>query len=122
MTTYKLVRPEHLNQADGLFGGYLLLWVDEVAWIAISMEYPKRRFVTIGMSEVEFRKPARSGSILRFEVERLREGRTSVTHAVQVFCRPPCCEEEYQIFSTQITFVRVDAAGQKMPVAAPPDE
>ncbi|HSO80381.1 MAG TPA: hotdog domain-containing protein, partial [Chromatiaceae bacterium] len=34
MESYKVVRPEHLNHFGHLFGGCLLKWVDEIAWIA----------------------------------------------------------------------------------------
>ncbi len=121
MTSYKLVMPEHMNQYGGLFGGYLLQWVDETAWIAVSLDYPGKRFVTIGLSKVVFKKPAFGGAILRFEVARVREGGTSVTYGVQVFCRPANSDQEDAIFATQITFVRVDAEGQKTPVNDPPD-
>ena len=36
MESYKVVRPEHLNHFGHLFGGCLLKWVDEIAWIAAS--------------------------------------------------------------------------------------
>src|SRR5574344_538715 len=41
-----LVRSEHLNHNGKLFGGYMLLWVDEYAYIAAITEYPGARFVT----------------------------------------------------------------------------
>ena len=35
MTSYKLVRPGDLNHYGFLFGGKMLMWVDEVAWMGI---------------------------------------------------------------------------------------
>ncbi|MGD0283399.1 MAG: hotdog domain-containing protein, partial [Dissulfurispiraceae bacterium] len=61
MENYKLVLPEHLNQFGYLFGGNLLKWVDEVAWIAASLDFPGCKFVTIGMDRVEFRKSIKQG-------------------------------------------------------------
>ena len=51
MTSYKLVMPGDLNQYGFLFGGKMLMWVDEVAWMAVSGDYPGCNFVTVGMSE-----------------------------------------------------------------------
>jgi acyl-CoA hydrolase len=116
MTTYKLVMPEHLNHDNYLFGGNLLKWVDESAWMAASVDYPARSLVTVAMDRVEFRKPARQGSILRIESVKARTGRTSVTYQVEVFRRALHAAEEDLIFSTAITFVRVDAHGEKMPL------
>lgn len=49
MESYKLVLPEHLNHYGYLFGGYLLQWVDETAYIAATLDYPGSNFVTVAM-------------------------------------------------------------------------
>ena len=118
MVSYKLVMPEHMNQYGMLFGGNLLKWVDETAWMAVSLDYPGARFVTIGMDRVEFKQGVAGGSILRFEVTRQRVGRTSVTYdaKVAVSRRELNQSEPEVIFSTDITFVRVDEEGRKRPV------
>jgi acyl-CoA hydrolase len=116
MVSYKLVMPEHLNQYGVLFGGNLLKWVDETSWMAASLDYPGARFVTIGMDRVEFRKGVTGGSILRIAVDRQRVGNTSVTYGVGVFRRELHSREEALIFTTDITFVRVDEKGDKVPV------
>ena len=118
MISYKLVMPDHMNQYGVLFGGNLLKWVDETAWMAVSLDYPGARFVTIGMDRVEFKKSVSGGSILRFEVVRQRVGRTSITYDARVFRRELHQSAEDVIFSTDITFVRVDESGEKMPVVS----
>jgi acyl-CoA hydrolase len=40
MQTFTTVRPEHLNYHGFLFGGQLLLWVDEFAWMAAARDNP----------------------------------------------------------------------------------
>jgi len=117
MENHKLVLPEHLNHYGYLFGGYLLLWVDECSWIAASLEYPNCNFVTIGMDEVEFKKSVRQGTILKFRVERVKVGSTSVTYSVKVFGDDD--SPEGLIFSTDVTFVRVDKEGNKQPLSSP---
>ena len=116
MISYKLVMPEHMNHYGFLFGGNLLKWVDETAWMAVSQDYPGARFVTIGMDRVEFKKGVTLGSILRFEITRVREGHTSVMYGAEVFRRELERSEEMPIFHTDITFVRVGADGKKMPL------
>ena len=112
MENHKLVLPEHLNQYGFLFGGHLLMWVDEIAWIAATLEYPGCRFVTVGMDRVEFKRSVREGTILKFSVTRTDVGRTSTTWEVKV--RKEDSGEE--IFSTHVTLVRIDEDGQKMPL------
>ena len=79
METHRLVLPGDLNQYGSLFGGRLLSWVDEAAWIAASSEFPHCQFVTIAMDKVEFRHGVGDGTILRIACEMTRKGSTSVT-------------------------------------------
>lgn len=55
MEHHKLALPQHLNQFGLLFGGYLLKWVDGVAWIAASLDFLIFKFVTVALDQVEFR-------------------------------------------------------------------
>ena len=114
METHRLVLPEDLNHFGFLFGGRLLAWVDEACWIAASLDFPHCQFVTIGMDTVEFRYSVRQGTILNIRCTKENEGTTSVSYRVEVFDRrnsiaPP-------IFSTGITYVRVDDSGRKRPI------
>jgi len=113
MENYKLVLPGHLNHYGYLFGGNLLQWVDETAWIAASFDYPGCNFVTIALDKVEFRKSVRQGAILRINAEKGRAGNTSVEYTVSVFSGDIKTGSEEAIFSTNITFVRVDEHGRK---------
>jgi acyl-CoA hydrolase len=112
METYKLVMPENLNHYGMLFGGYMLKWVDEIAWVAATLEYPKHRFVTIGMDRVEFRHGVKQGTILRFEVTKSRLGTTSVSYLVNVY-RDHETHPDSSIFTTTVTMVNVDDFGNK---------
>lgn len=110
---YKLVLPEHLNHYGYLFGGNMLKWADEYSWIAASLNHPGCKFVTIGMDAVEFRKGVHKGAILRFELEKSSEGKTSVSYAVRVFADNIETGEEELVFTTHVTFVCLDSAGNK---------
>lgn len=115
METYKLVMPENLNHYGMLFGGYMLKWVDEIAWVAATLEYPKHRFVTIGMDKVEFRHGVKQGTILRFDVTKSRVGTTSVSYLVHVY-RDYDTNPDTSIFTTTVTMVNVDDFGNKTPI------
>jgi acyl-CoA hydrolase len=113
METHRLVLPGNLNQYGFLFGGTLLAWVDEASWIAASLEYPDCQFVTVAMDTVEFRQSVRQGTILEIHCERSRLGTTSVSYAVEVRDRKSGSDP---IFSTTVTFVRVDGEGKKLAI------
>ena len=108
-----LVRPEHMNQHGSLFGGYMLLWVDEYAYIAALEDYPCARFVTRGMKAAEFSHPVDCGALLTFDVTRSRTGHSSVTYQVEVRARNMTESRETPVFSTCVTLCSVDENGQK---------
>ncbi|EIC23104.1 acyl-CoA thioesterase [Thiorhodovibrio frisius] len=116
MESFKVVRPEHLNHYGYLFGGFLLKWVDEISWIAASRDYPGCRLVTVAMDNVEFHCGTRQGMVLRFDASESRRGTTSVAYRVIVFSDDLDTGAEMQIFSTCVTFVRLDAEGKKTPL------
>ena len=99
----------------------MLKWVDEVAWIAASLDCPRNHFVTVALDKVEFRQKVTNGAILTFIAERKRTGSTSLTFHVSVTARyTESSTRENQadpVFSTNVTLVRVDKNGNKLPVA-----
>lgn len=121
MDTFTLVRPEHLNHHGYLFGGVMLKWVDENAWMAASREYPQSTLVTVGMEACRFKHRVDNGSILRFRIKKTRQGRTSATYNVMVYAEAPDASEEKEVFSTAVTFVHLDGEGRPcdLPPAVP---
>ncbi len=116
MDHYKLVLPEHINHYGHLFGGNLLNWIDEFAYITATVDFPGRRFVTVAMDNVEFRYGIDNGEVLLFRVEQQRLGKTSVTYKISVFGTVICPEPEKVLFSTNMTFVNVDASDKKQAI------
>ncbi|OJF76437.1 MAG: acyl-CoA thioesterase [Treponema sp. CETP13] len=116
METYAVVRTEHLNHNGTLFGGQLLLWVDEYAWMAASLDFPGKKLVTRAMDTVEFKYSAHSGSILRFDITQKLLGTTSVKYHVDVFADEVGASKEKIIFSNCVTFVAVGKDGKKTPL------
>ena len=118
METFALVRPEHLNHFGFLFGGQLLKWVDEYAWLAASHDFPQSRLVTRALDKIDFKTQVANGSILRFIIEQTRKGSTSATYQVEVTGRAPEAKSETAVFSTTVTYVAVDKNGKKTALPA----
>lgn len=113
MENYNLVRPEHLNHHGYLFGGQMLSWIDECAWMAAAKDFPSCTFVTRAMDRIDFKHQVRNGSILRFDVTKTRVGNTSVTYLVEVHEDERSTSCEKLAFSTSVTFVNIDEWGRK---------
>ena len=116
MENHKLVLPEQLNHYGYLMGGHLLKWVDEYAWIAASLDFPRANFVTIALDKVLFKKSVRQGTILKFLVDKTGQGRTSATYGVEVWANGKGVADSELIFTTRVTFVSIGADGEKVPL------
>ncbi len=118
MKHYKLVLPEFMNEQGVLFGGYLLKWIDECAYITASLDHPGNRFVTISLDNVVFRKPIKVGYILCFDVVQGRLGTTSLSYDIKVFNAKDPSQKDELLFETNIVFVNVNKEGKKEPIQA----
>jgi acyl-CoA hydrolase len=112
----KLVLPEFLNDRGYLFGGNLLKWVDESAYITASLDFPGNRLVTVSLSEVNFKNPIQPGELLCFDVQLVRRGNTSATYTIEVIGEK-LAGTDAPLFVTKITLVNVAADGQPMPLS-----
>lgn len=117
MQFHTLVRSEHLNHNGNLFGGYMLLWVDEYAYIAAITEYPGARFVTRAMDVVSFTQGVGLGAVLTFDVNSTKVGCTSVTYSVEVTATELPSGKQHKVFSTNVTMCNTDENGNKKELA-----
>lgn len=117
MKHYKLVLPEFMNEQGALFGGYLLKWIDELAYITASLEHPGNRFVTISLDGMEFRKPIAVGYMLCFDITETRLGNTSIAYSIKVFNAKIDRDGKDLLFQTNIVFVNVDENGNKQRIS-----
>lgn len=111
MEHYKLVLPEHLNHYGFLFGGHLLHWIDEVAYITATIEFPGREFVTIAMDNVEFKQSIQNGEVLKFTVNQSKIGNTSVHYDIKVYGQTRAKKPDTVLFETSMSFVSIDKNG-----------
>ncbi|MGK0501189.1 MAG: acyl-CoA hydrolase [Oceanicoccus sp.] len=116
MQHHTIVLPEYLNDQGFLFGGNLLKWVDEYAYITACLEFPGNRFVTISLDNVNFQHPVLPGEILRFDVVRLRRGNSSLQYSVKVFGEKLAGHDK-PLFETNMSFVNVDVEGKPQSIS-----
>ncbi len=116
MQTFTVVMQEHLNQRGFLFGGVMLSWVDEYAWMAAAWEHPGCDFVTVSVDKATFKHAVKNGSILRFEMKKTNTGKSSITYEVEVYARSPKEIEQLMVFSTSVVLVRLGEDGSPIPI------
>jgi len=116
MKHHKLVLPEFMNEQGALFGGYLLKWIDELAYVTASLDHPGNKFVTISLDNVVFRKPIKVGYILCFDIAESKVGNSSIEYKVEVFNAKDGDQNKDLLFETKIVFVNVNASGKKQAI------
>lgn len=81
----RLVMSKDLNGANKLFGGTILSWIDEQAYIEVISLLGSQNVVTKYISAVEFISGATIGETVEINTEVIKIGRTSITLKIEVF-------------------------------------
>ena len=113
-SNYFLVRHKDLNHAGTLFGGAMMAWADELAYIAASLSYPGCDFVTKVFETFDFIKGPVHGAIVRIDAQVVSRGNTSVR--VQVSGK--WAVDGQPIFSTHAVMVNA-RDGRAVPIPSP---
>lgn len=74
----RLVMPNDLNFAGSLFGGRILEWIDEEAYIFASCQLDQKSLVTKHMGAITFEASAFQGDVVEFGLEIKHVGTTSL--------------------------------------------
>lgn len=110
--TRKMVAARDLNSNGRLFGGRVLEWIDEEAFIYASCQLDSHAVVTRSMSEVQFLTSARQGDIVEIGNDVVEIGRTSITIQCEVRNR----RTRQTITAVErIVFIHVDDDGNPVP-------
>ena len=110
--TRKMIAARDLNSNGTLFGGRVMDWIDEEAFIYASCQLENQSVVTRSMSEINFVATGRQGDVIEIGMEAVAFGRTSVTLRCEVRNRRT---KKTITAVDRIVFVLVDEKGGPMP-------
>jgi acyl-CoA hydrolase len=113
----EIVLPNDANPLNALLGGRLMHWID-LAGAMAAHRHSRTYVVTASIDHLDFLVPVRVGDfvILRSSVNRVFH--SSMEVGVKVWVENYRAEERRHVSSAYLTFVAIDAAGNK--VAVPP--
>ena len=113
----EVVLPNDANTLNTLLGGRLMHWID-VAGALAAHRHSRQRVVTASIDHLDFLVPVRVGElvILRSSVNRVFH--TSMEVGVKVWVENYRSEQNHHVSSAYLTFVAIDAAGNRL--AVPP--
>jgi acyl-CoA hydrolase len=113
----EIVLPNDANPLNALLGGRLMHWID-LAGAMAAHRHSRQYVVTASIDHLDFLVPVRVGDfvILRSSVNRAFH--TSMEVGVKAWVEYYRSEESCHVSSAYLTFVAVDAAGNRMAVPA----
>ena len=110
--TRKMIAHKDLNSNGTLFGGRVLYWIDEEAYIYCSCQLNNDRVVTRKIGTVLFNNSAIRGDIIEIGMETVKLGATSIT----IRCNVRNKRTEQIITSVdEIVFVNLGPDGKPTP-------
>ena len=115
----KLCMGKDLGIHGNLFGGIMLAWIDEAAASHAASICHSPNMVTVKIDEVNFKKPVKIGFQIRIYGEVERVGTTSITLNIEARKYNVYSGEESLVCTTKIVFVRIDEAGEAIPIPQP---
>lgn len=111
--------PADLNPQGDVFGGWIMAQVD-VAGAIPAWRRARGRVATIAVNSFLFKQRVSVGDVLSFYAVVIRTGGTSITVDVEVYAeRHPEDPIVVKVTEAQLTYVAVDASGNKRPL--PPE-
>jgi acyl-CoA hydrolase len=111
----KVVVPSTTNHYDTLFGGTLLGWMDEVAFITAT-RFGRCPFVTVSLERTEFKHPIPSGMIVELVGRVEKVGRTSIQIRVDVFVEHMLEADRLKAVTGLFTMVAIDEHKRPTPI------
>jgi acyl-CoA hydrolase len=111
----EIVLPNDANPLNALLGGRLMHWID-LAGAMAAHRHSRAYVVTASIDHLDFLVPVRVGDfvILRSSVNRVYH--TSMEVGVKVWVENYRSQESRHVSSAYLTFVAIDAAGNKIAV------
>lgn len=112
VSTIRIVSPEHLNPNQILFGGYLMCWVDEIAFACARKFSGRNTCVTVNIDSISFRTPIKMNEQILLTAQVVDAGRSSMEIEVLVAKEDPATGQTDQTNSAYLTFVCLDEKGK----------
>lgn len=118
-----VMMPKDTNGMGNIFGGVILSHLDLAAGEHARKIFPKNRFVTKILREVDFIAPVKVGDAVSCYTETVRIGKTSITVRVlvEVERRSTIGEgrvTQLKVTEAEVVMVAVDEQGSSVPLAS----
>ncbi|MFZ0771735.1 MAG: acyl-CoA thioesterase [Candidatus Sulfotelmatobacter sp.] len=112
----EIVLPNDANPLAALLGGRLMHWID-LAGAMAAHRHSRAYAVTASVDHIDFLVPVRVGDLVILKSSVNRVFQTSMEVGVKVFVENYLADRVLHVASAHLTFVAVDANGNRLKVA-----
>lgn len=109
------VFPVSANHYDTLFGGQVMAWMDQAAFICAT-RWCRRKVVTAHSSAIDFHHAVPVGTIVELIARLVKVGQTSMTVQVELWVEPMHRNERTLACEGSFVLVAVDEHNHPIPV------
>lgn len=114
-----VMMPRDTNQYGTIFGGVILSYIDQAAFIE-ARRHGNHRWVTVSVDRVEFHCPVHVGDVVSFRTKAERLGTSSITVRIVVEAERYATDAVSEVTVALLTMVAVDPDGHPIPFRSPP--
>jgi len=108
LITTKIVLARDIGVHGNLFGGTMLAWLDEAGAAFACQVADSSRLVTKHISEVNFKRPVKTGRIVKIYGKVEHVGNTSVSISLEARRHNPFSGTQKIVCTTKMVFVQID--------------
>ena len=119
ITLQAIAMPWDANVGGDIFGGWLMSQMDLGASV-VARQRSVGRTATVACEAIQFHRPVLIGDLVSIHARLVKEGRSSMRIAVEVWVRRKIYEEHLKVTEAVFTFCALDEAGK--PRGLPPIE
>lgn len=116
ITTY-ICKQGDIGIHNNMFGGTILSIIDDAAAAYASQICDTQRVVTLKIDELVFKKPVKSGNIIKVYGHVEKFGNTSITLYIEVRKHNVYTGAQTVVTHTNMTFVRIDDEGNPLSIS-----
>lgn len=81
---FRMIFQKSLNDNGNLFGGLVMQWMDEVAYITAT-RFTRMKVVTVSVDQLKFKKAIKPGSMIEVIGKVIKAGKVKIDIQVEVF-------------------------------------
>ena len=112
---YKAIFPETLNSQKTLFGGKVLEWMDEIAFITAT-RFCRKKIITYRINDVSFLKPIQEGSIIEITGQITEVRATRIIVNVAIYQESAYHQDRIKSMEAFFVMIAVDKNFKPVPV------